>query len=260
MRLVRFAVKNKVKYGTLTNDIIKSYKGNPFDSSEVKLEGLQLDGHSYNLKDVRLLAPCTPSKVICLGLNYRPHANEIQMNLPEVPLLFLKPATAVVGPEDEIVFPANYTRVDYEAELAVVIGRKAKLVTEDRAEEYILGYTCFNDVTEREQQRTDVQWTRAKSHDTFAPLGPYIDTGVDSSNLQVELFLNGERKQSGNTRELLFSIPHLVSFISGVMTLLPGDVIATGTPSGIGAMKPGDVVEVKIEKIGTLKNYTTVQR
>ncbi len=260
MRLVRFAVKNTIKYGVLTENTIKSYKINPFNNSEVKLDSFKLDGDSYDLKDVRLLAPCTPTKVVCLGLNYRPHANEVRMNLPKLPLLFMKPSTAVIGPEDEIVFPANYTRVDYEAELAVVIGKKAKLVTEDKVREYILGYTCFNDVTERDQQSADGQWTRAKSYDTFAPLGPWIDTGVDGSSLQVELFLNGERKQSGNTRELLFNIPRLVSFISGVMTLLPGDIIATGTPSGIAPMKPGDIAEVKIEKIGTLRNRTTVQK
>jgi 2-keto-4-pentenoate hydratase/2-oxohepta-3-ene-1,7-dioic acid hydratase in catechol pathway len=260
MLLVRFALKNKIKYGMLTDDTIKSYKGNPFNSSEVKLNKLKFDGESYKLGDVRLLAPCTPSKVACLGLNYRPHADEVQMNLPKLPLLFMKPSTAVIGPEDEIIFPADYTRVDYEAELAVVIGKKAKLVTEDKVNDYILGYTCFNDVTERDQQSADGQWTRSKSYDTFAPIGPYIETDVDGSSLQVELFLNGEKKQSGNTRDLLFNIPRLVSFISGVMTLLPGDVIATGTPPGIAPMKPGDIVEVKIEKIGTLRNSTTVQK
>ena len=259
MRLVRFTVKNTIKYGMLAGDIVKSFKDNPFEQSEVSLEGL-LDGDNYALRDVHLLAPCTPSKVVCLGLNYRPHANEVKKDLPKSPLLFIKPSTAVIGPEDDIVFPANYSRVDYEAELAVVIGKKAKLVTEDKYKEYVLGYTCFNDVTERDQQKADGQYTRAKGYDSFAPLGPWIDTDVIGINLQVELFLNGERKQSGNTSELLFKIPHLVSFISGIMTLLPGDVIATGTPAGISPMKPGDIVEVTIEKIGTLKNYTTIQK
>jgi len=257
MRIVRFQAGRRVLYGEMKNEeTIAGFKGNIFKNSGVEIKGIQRTGESFRLEEVKLLSPCTPSKMVCLGLNYRPHASEIRMKLPKLPLLFIKPSTAAIGPEAEIFFPRNYTRVDYEAELAVVIGKKAKNVTEDQVRDYILGYTCFNDVTERDQQSADGQWTRAKGYDTFAPLGPYIETDVDSSDLQVELYLNGEKKQSGRTSELLFKIPQIVSFISGVMTLLPGDVIATGTPAGIGPMKPGDVAEVRIEKLGVLRNYT----
>lgn len=160
----------------------------------------------------------------------------------------------VIGPDEPIVLPRNAGQIDYEGELAVVIGRKAKHVAEDKASEYILGYTCFNDVTDRIAQRSDGQWTRAKGYDTFAPIGPWIETKLDLSNLKLETYLNGELRQDSSTSNLIFSIPQLITFISGVMTLLPGDIIATGTPSGVGPMNPGDVVEVTIERIGCLKN------
>lgn len=201
-----------------------------------------------------MLAPCTPSKIVCLGLNYRSHAEETRLPIPEVPLIFLKPSTAVIGPADEIVLPRQSRRVDYEGELGVVIGKKARHVPQDAARGYILGYTCFNDVSERHNQRDDGQWTRAKGYDTFAPVGPWIETEIEPGNLKIETYLNGEQRQSASTSDLIFSIPGLISFISGVMTLLPGDIIATGTPSGIGPMNPGDTVEVKIEGIGTLRN------
>lgn len=259
MRIVRFAVDDRIQYGCLEEEVITPYQGNPFQDDEFRADSPLLDGQTYRLEDVRLLAPCVPSKLVCLGLNYRPHAEEVNLKLPELPLLFLKPATSVIGLEEYIVFPKNYTRVDYEAELAVVIGKKARLVPEAAAMAYVLGYTCLNDVTERNQQYADRQWTRAKGHDTFAPMGPWIETGVEPDNLKIELYLNNECKQSASTGELLFKVPELISFISGVMTLLPGDVIATGTPAGIDPMNPGDVVEVRIENIGTLRNYTRLQ-
>jgi len=247
MRIVRFTVGGKVEYGILDGKSIQAIEGEPFGYIQPAERG-------YQLSEVRLLSPSTPSKIVALGLNYRSHARELNSPLPNVPLLFLKPPTAVIGPEDNIVYPAASTRVDYEGELAVVIKKAARQVSMKDALDYVLGYTCFNDVTARDLQRSDGQWTRAKGFDTFAPFGPCIETELDPANVTLEAYLNGELKQQGNTSDLIYSVPELISFISGVMTLLPGDVIATGTPSGIGPMSPGDTVEVKIKGIGTLKN------
>jgi 2-keto-4-pentenoate hydratase/2-oxohepta-3-ene-1,7-dioic acid hydratase in catechol pathway len=184
----------------------------------------------------------------------------MKLPIPSVPLIFLKPSTAVIGPDDKIVLPHGWERIDFEGELGVVIGKKAKDVPEKEAKEYILGYTCFNDVSDRHAQAADGQWTRAKGYDTFAPIGPWIETEAEPDNLKLETYLNGELRQSASTSDLLFGISKLISFVSSIMTLLPGDVIATGTPSGVGPMKPGDVVEVRIEKIGTLKNFVVAQK
>ena len=253
MKILRFAINRKIKYGVLEGDIIRVMLGSPYSRS------FRLAESTYRLEEVRLLAPCLPSKIVALGLNYRNHAEETKLEIPAVPLIFLKPSTTVIGPEDEIVYPEVSKRVDYEGELAVVIGRKAKAVDRARAEEYILGYTCLNDVSARYEQRDDVQWTRAKSYDTFAPIGPYIVTDISPHDLKLETYLNDELRQCARTSDLIFPVDMLVSFISSIMTLLPGDVIATGTPSGIGSMKPGDVVEVKIEGIGMLRNYVVAQ-
>ncbi len=191
---------------------------------------------------------------MALGLNYRDHAARGEDALPEEPLLFIKPSTSVIGPGEAIVYPKMSKRVDYEAELAVVIRKKAKAVPEERAAEYILGYTCFNDVTARDLQPKDGQWTKSKGFDTFAPIGPWIVTDIDPHHLDISSYLNGERRQHSNTKNLIFGPYQLVSFISHVMTLLPGDVIATGTPSGIGPMAIGDRVDIVIEGIGTLSN------
>jgi 2-keto-4-pentenoate hydratase/2-oxohepta-3-ene-1,7-dioic acid hydratase in catechol pathway len=179
--------------------------------------------------------------------------------MPPVPLIFLKPSTAVIGPDDKITLPHGWKRIDYEGELGVVIGKKAKSLPEAAAKEYVLGYTCFNDVSDRHAQAADGQWTRAKGYDTFAPLGPWIETEANPDNLKLETYLNGELRQSASTSNLIFGISKLVSFTSSVMTLLPGDVIATGTPSGIGPMNPGDIVEVKIQNIGALRNFVVAQ-
>lgn len=211
------------------------------------------------MNEVKLLAPCLPSKIICLGKNYLSHAEEFNSDVPSVPLIFLKPPTSVTGPDTQIVLPQGSGRVDYEGELAVVIGKKAKNVPQEQANEHILGYTCFNDVSERHNQKLDGQWTRAKGYDTFAPMGPWIETEISPDDLKLETFLNGEVRQSAQTSDLIFKIPELVHFISSVMTLLPGDVIATGTTAGVGRMNPGDIVEIKIEKIGILKNYVVKQ-
>jgi 2-keto-4-pentenoate hydratase/2-oxohepta-3-ene-1,7-dioic acid hydratase in catechol pathway len=248
MKIVRFAADNRIKYGILKGESIQAIEGKPF-------RHIKPTDHRYRLSEVKLLSPCTPSKIVALGLNYRSHAEETNNPLPEAPLIFMKPSTAVIGPEDAIVYPPSSTRVDYECELAVVMKKTAWQVPLEEALDYVLGYTCFNDVTARDHQSRDGQWTRAKGFDTFAPVGPCIETELDPGNVTLETYLNGERKQRGHTSDLIHSVPELINFISQVMTLLPGDIIATGTPSGIGPMYPGDIVEIKIEPIGTLRNY-----
>jgi len=248
MKIVRFAVDNKVKYGSLSGESIQAIEDKPF-------RYLKLADCYYQLSEVKLLSPCTPSKIVALGLNYHSHAPELNSHLPDAPLIFLKPSTAVIGPEDNIVYPASSARVDYEGELGVVIKKPVWRVSVDDALDYVLGYTCFNDVTARDLQQQDKQWTRAKSFDTFAAVGPCIETKLNPGNVVLETYLNGKLMQSGNTSDLIYSVPELINFISNVMSLLPGDIIATGTPSGIGPMYPGDTVEVKIAPIGTLRNY-----
>jgi 2-keto-4-pentenoate hydratase/2-oxohepta-3-ene-1,7-dioic acid hydratase in catechol pathway len=248
MKLVRFSQEGRSGYAVLDGEKILPLRGNPFS-------GITETGETLALGEVTLLAPCEPSKIVALGLNYRDHAIEFGHPVPEEPLIFLKPSTAVIGPEVDIIYPRMSRRVDYEAELAVVIGKTAHRVAEDKVLDYVLGYTCFNDVTARDLQKKDGQFTRAKSFDTFAAMGPWIETDIgDPDNVKVEAYLNGERRQHSSTSNLVFGVRRLIAFISEVMTLLPGDVIATGTPSGIGPMSPGDVVEIKVEGIGTLRN------
>jgi 2-keto-4-pentenoate hydratase/2-oxohepta-3-ene-1,7-dioic acid hydratase in catechol pathway len=213
----------------------------------------RLTGEQLSL--VRLLPPVLPGKIVAVGLNYRDHANEMGIEIPKEPVLFLKPSTSVIGPDADIVYPGQSSRVDYEAELAVVIGRECRDVDAGDAAGCILGYTCLNDVTARDLQAKDGQWTRAKSFDTFAPIGPWIVTDIeDPDTLSIQARLNGETRQASNTSNLIFGVYELVDFISHVMTLKKGDVIATGTPSGIGPMSPGDEIAVEIEGIGVLKN------
>jgi 2-keto-4-pentenoate hydratase/2-oxohepta-3-ene-1,7-dioic acid hydratase in catechol pathway len=241
MKLVRFATENQVLRGRVEGNSVFPVEGEA-SSREVSLD------------HVRLLPPSLPTKIVAIGLNYRDHAEEMKVQLPDEPLLFIKPPSSVIGPDDAIVMPAQSARVDYEAELAIVIGKTAKHVSRKDAQQYILGYSCLNDVTARDLQTKDGQWTRSKSFDTFCPVGPWIETDVDPSDLEIELYLNGERKQASRTSNLIFDSFQLVEFVSSVMTLLPGDLIATGTTSGIGPMKAGDTVEVRVEGIGTLKN------
>ena len=202
----------------------------------------------------RLLSPVEPSKIVAVGLNYRDHAAEVKKPLPKEPMIFLKPSTAVIGPDVQIIIPPGVGRVDHEAEVGVVIGKRAHRVAAGAAREYVLGLTCVNDVTARDLQDRDIQFTRCKGFDTFAPLGPCIAVGLDASALDVEGWVNGVRRQASNTRELIFGVEELVAFVSSVMTLLPGDVISTGTPSGIGPVAPGDRVVVKVEGVGELAN------
>lgn len=206
------------------------------------------------MADLRRLSPCTPSKIVAVGCNYRAHVAELNRQLPAEPLLFMKPPSAILAPGGTIRLPAESRCVDYEGELAIVIGRRASRVTEDRALDHVFGYTCLNDVTARDLQRRDVQFTRAKGFDTFCPVGPCIVAGIDPSGLRVETYVNGERRQSSPVDGMIFGIPKLISFISGVMTLEPGDLIATGTPDGVGPLKPGDEVRVSIAGIGELTN------
>ena len=208
----------------------------------------------FKFDELELLPPCVPSKIIALGLNYRDHAEEMKKEIPDEPMIFMKPSTAVIGHGDEITYPESSRRVDYEAELAVVIGKTAYRVKREDAAGFILGYTCFNDVTARDLQKKDVQFTRAKGFDTFAPIGPWVETELDPSDVLVESYLNGEKKQSSSTKNLIFDVFYLISFISHVMTLMPGDIIATGTPSGVGPMSPGDEIEIRIDGIGGLVN------
>ncbi|OPZ60416.1 MAG: Ureidoglycolate lyase [Deltaproteobacteria bacterium ADurb.Bin510] len=195
-----------------------------------------------------------PTKIVAVGLNYRDHAAEMKLDLPATPVIFMKPATTVIGPDEAIVYPEGVTRLDYEAELGVVIAKTCRKVSRAQAREFILGYTCVNDVTARDLQPLDGQWTRAKSYDTFCPLGPWIETVLDPTRLKIEAFLNGELRQCSNTANLIFDVFTLVEFISNIMTLNPGDVIATGTPAGIGPMQVGDEIEIAIEGLGRLRN------
>lgn len=256
MRIVRFERQGRTGYGILEGEQISVLWGTPLNGGLAKTTG-----EVVSLAEVRLLAPSEPSKIVALGLNYREHAAEYGSTIPLEPLLFLKPSTAVIGPEADIVYPAMSRRVDYEAELAVVLGRTTRHVPEEKALEYVLGYTCFNDVTARDLQRKDGQFTRAKGFDTFAAFGPWVETDIgDPDGLTVEAYLNGEQKQSSNTADMVFGVATLVSFISRIMTLLPGDVVATGTPAGIGPMQVGDVVEIRVERIGTLRNQVVAER
>lgn len=225
-------------------------------SGILKGEEISVDASSdvIALSEVRLLAPVKPSKIVCVGLNYIDHAEELGMTVPESPIIFMKPPTAVIGPGDDILFPHKAGQVDYEAELAVVIGRVTRNVSREAAMDHIAGYTCFNDVTARDLQKKDIQWTRAKSFDTFAPIGPWVETDLDPSDLRIGAYLNGKKMQDSRTSGFIFDVPGLIEFISGIMTLLPGDVVTTGTPSGVGSMVPGDEIAVEIEGIGRLVN------
>jgi len=248
-KYVRFEISGIAMYGRLDDDVIEILDGPYWDS-------IRPTGTTVPLDEIRLLAPVKPSKIICVGLNYHAHVKESQSatEVPKNPVLFFKPPTSVLEPDGGIVYPDGIDRVDYEAELAVVIGRRGSKIPESEADQYIFGYTCVNDVTARKVQKADGQWTRGKGFDTFCPIGPHVVTGIDASDLAVEAYLNGKQKQSGRTCDLIFSIPFLINYISSVMTLEAGDVISTGTPQGIDPMQKGDRVEVRVENIGSLFN------
>ncbi len=254
MRLVRFLVGEQVRYGLVEGDRVQELL-RPF------WEGLAPMRTTHALADLALLSPVRPAKMLCVGLNYRDHAEEMGKPIPDEPVLFMKPTTALLGPGAPIVCPKSAGRVDYEAELAIVLCRQCRNVAPEDADAVILGYTCFNDVTARDLQTKDGQWTRAKSFDTFGVLGPWIETDVgDPNRLAVTCRVNGQVRQQSSTDQLAFDCRFLVSWCSRVMTLEPGDVIATGTPSGIGPMQPGDAVEVEVQGIGVLSNPVVAER
>lgn len=256
MRIVRFRDKTgPVKYGVVEGDRVIVADGDP-------LQGLKPGRTCMALSDVRLLAPVEPVNVLCIGQNYKAHVEEGGADLPKAPILFMKTTTAVIGPDEPVVIPKIApTEVDYEAELALVIGKTARHVPENRALEYVLGYTCAHDVSARDCQRNDGQWVRAKSFETFCPLGPWLETELNPANVRVQGRLNGQTMQDASTALMIFNIPFLISYLSRGMTLLPGTLLLTGTPAGAGFahkppvyLKPGDVFEVEVEGIGVLKN------
>jgi len=254
MKVARYEFKGRPWYGLVdeANGTLRELVGEPF-------ENVRETGAVRRFEEIFLLAPVAPGKIVAVGLNYKDHAKEVGMRLPEEPLLFLKAPSAILPPGGNIVYPRQSKHVDFEAELAVVIGRTAKDVPSDDASAYIFGYTCINDVTARDLQIRDVQFARSKGFDTFAPLGPWISTGVDPDALGVRCLVNGQVKQYGNTRDMGSSVSRLVEYISSNMTLYPGDVIATGTPAGVGPLNPGDTVTVEIDGIGALTNRVVGQ-
>jgi 2-keto-4-pentenoate hydratase/2-oxohepta-3-ene-1,7-dioic acid hydratase in catechol pathway len=284
VRIARFAMGGDVAYGVVEEDqsggippaagvdspgtaaaagttdrplVIAELRGHPFGTDPA---GVQFTGRRFPLADVRLLAPVLPSKVVAVGKNYAEHAQEMGDEAPAEPVLFLKPSTSVVGQGDAIAYPIKLTeRVDYEGELAVIIGRLCREVPLDRAQDVIFGYTCANDVTARDLQARDGQWTRAKGFDTFCPIGPWIETVADPTDLALTTSVNGEVKQHARTSEMVHDVPTLIAFVSQIMTLLPGDVILTGTPVGVGPLQHGDEVSVTIESIGTLRNRVIIR-
>jgi 2-keto-4-pentenoate hydratase/2-oxohepta-3-ene-1,7-dioic acid hydratase in catechol pathway len=259
VRIARFAKGDGVAYGVVEGEsgqpqTIAELYGHPFG---IDPAGVRLTGERYPLAEVRLLAPVLPSKVVAVGKNYAEHVREMPGGgeLPAEPVLFLKPSTSVTGQGGPIAWPVKLTdRVDFEGELAVIIGRLCKDVPRHRAADVIFGYTCANDVTARDLQARDGQWTRSKAFDTFCPLGPWMETAVDPADLGITTAVNGNVRQHARTSELLFDVPSLIEFVSSVMTLLPGDVLLTGTPEGVGPLTDGDEVSVTIESIGTLTN------
>ncbi|MFA5927678.1 MAG: fumarylacetoacetate hydrolase family protein [Candidatus Margulisiibacteriota bacterium] len=249
---VRYRKHNEIRYGALREGNILEIRGDIFGRFEVS-------SVEHSRESLELLPPVEPTKIIAVGLNYLDHAQEMSMEIPTEPLLFLKPPSAVIGHDETIILPRSSERVDFEAELAIVISKKAYKISANQAEHYILGYTCANDVTARDFQKQDGQWARAKSFNTFCPLGPAIVTDVDTRGLDIKCLLNGEVVQSSNTRKMIFKAEELVSYISQVMTLFPGDVIITGTPPGVNQIKDGDTVEIQIDQLGTLRNYVKLE-
>ena len=247
VRLARFRHGKRIATGAIQGAFVRPLRGTFFENPVPT-------GEEVPLGDVRLLAPVLPSKVVCVGRNYADHATEMGTDVPEEPLIFLKPSTAVIGPGDPIPYPNLSRQVDHEGELAIVVGRLARNVSAEEAGKYILGFTCGNDVTARDLQQKDGQWARAKGFDGFCPLGPWIETELDPTDLAIECRVNGDVRQAARTSQLTFGPAELVEYVTAVMTLLPGDVILTGTPAGVGPMRVGDRVEVEIEGIGILAN------
>lgn len=248
MRIIRYSLEDQgPQYGWVHQYHVGPLEGNPFAEYR-RLEA------SIPIEQVRLHAPVAPSKIICIGRNYAAHAAEHDAEVPEYPLIFLKPPSSIIGHNDSIHLPSQSRQVEHEAELVVVIGRKGRRIQAADASSHIFGYTIGNDITARDLQRKDGQWTRGKGFDTFCPLGPWIETDFDPADALVSCHVNGQLKQMASTRDMVFEIPKLIAFISSIMTLEPGDIIMTGTPAGVGPLSPGDVVEVTIDGIGNLRN------
>jgi 2-keto-4-pentenoate hydratase/2-oxohepta-3-ene-1,7-dioic acid hydratase in catechol pathway len=248
MRFIRYQIgADAPRYGWVYEDRVGPIEGVPYGDFR-RLEA------ETPLSMVRLLAPIQPGKIICVGRNYAEHAREQNVEVPEIPLLFMKPPSSVIGPEDTIVLPPQSRQVEHEGELGVVIGRRGRWIHAEEALSFVLGYTAANDVTARDLQRRDGQWTRGKGFDTFCPLGPWIETDLDPADVLVQTRVNGEMRQMASTREMMFPVQQLIAFISSIMTLEPGDLILTGTPAGIGSLNAGDAVEVTVEGIGALQN------
>ncbi|MCC7554217.1 MAG: fumarylacetoacetate hydrolase family protein [Methanobacteriaceae archaeon] len=256
MKLLIFKYKNKIKIGYFNENKISEINCNDilnlFNKTNEEIVKLSLD--SFNLNEIKILTPTNPSKIICVGLNYKDHAKELNMNLPEEPIIFIKPSTSAISHESNIIYPKISNELDFEGELAIVIGKKAYGIDKKIADDYIFGYSILNDVTARDIQRKDGQWTRAKSFNTFAPYGPCIETDFDYVNKKILTKLNNTVKQDSNLNNMIFTPKEIVSFISNVMTLNPGDVIATGTPHGVGSMDKKDSISIYIEGIGELRN------
>ena len=248
MRIIRFTHgKDLPRFGWVLEDMVGPMDGSPFHE-------FRRQEATISMAEVRLLAPVEPSKIVCVGRNYVAHAKEHGSEVPDIPLIFLKPPSSVIGQGDKILLPPQSQIVEHEAELGVVISRRGRWIQPENALEYVLGYTAGNDVTARDLQRRDGQWTRAKGFDTFCALGPWIETDFDPADALISCHVNGEMRQMASTRDMVFSVRQLVAFSSSVMTLEPGDVLLTGTPAGVGPLLDGDTVEVTIEGIGTLKN------
>jgi len=253
MRFVRYQIgQGEPRFGWVYEDRVGSLEGTPFGEFR-RMEA------EIPLESVRLLAPVLPGKIVCVGRNYEEHAKELNNPVPDIPLLFLKPPSAVIATGEKIVLPPQSRQVDHEGELVVVIGKRGRWIPPERALEHVFGYTIANDVTARDLQRRDVQFTRGKGFDTFCPLGPWIETEFDLTDALVTCRVNNEMRQMASTREMIFSVPQLIAFISSVMTLEVGDIILTGTPAGVGPLTASDVVEVSIEGIGTLRNPVVME-
>ena len=248
MRFVRYQAKNvSPRFGWVIEDKVGPVEGNPLGD----FRRLEAD---LPLESVRLLPPLIPSKIVCIGRNYAAHAKEHGSEVPDVPLIFLKPPSSIIGPSDTILLPPQSQQVEHEAELVVVIGKRGRWIPLEEARSYIFGYTIGNDVTARDLQRRDGQWTRSKGFDTFCPIGPWIETDFDPADVLITCHVNGEMRQMASTQDMVFSVNQLITFVSSIMTLEPGDLLFTGTPAGVGPLHPGDKVEVKIDHLGTLQN------
>jgi 2-keto-4-pentenoate hydratase/2-oxohepta-3-ene-1,7-dioic acid hydratase in catechol pathway len=248
MRIVRYQIKNDApRYGWILENKVGPIEGDIYGAYR-RLEA------ETPLAGVKLLAPAQPSKIICVGRNYAEHAKEHEVEVPKVPLLFMKPPSSILDPGGTVILPPQSQQVEHEAELVVVIGKRGRHVTAEEAGQYVFGYTVGNDVTARDLQKSDGQWTRAKGFDTFCPFGPWIDTEFDPADAVITCRVSGQPRQMASTRDMVFNVSTLIAFISSVMTLEPGDLIFTGTPAGVGPLKPGDVVDVEIEGLGKLSN------